>query len=1038
MLFKEIIIPRQANSFLFVLGPCITLIFALLGWAIIPFGEGLAIFDYDLGIFYALAISSVGSYGILISGWAANSKYSFMGAIRSTAQLLSYELVFSSIILILILFSGSFSLTYIIECQEAVWNIFPLLPIALAFFITIVAETNRPPFDLSEAESELVAGLCEMWFTLYRWSWKTLFRANELILYKNNDLTGVVGIISNLYRKLIKYANKLMNPIKGSLCHKMNNNIYLIFTIINFYKYIIISFDNFYIWTSKIMNPAERLAPNIDKKLSKRNNLFLIESWNSIFKNNLLYYSYDIGETIARSIDRKINALEKRGKNKFIFFYLKYTMDEILLENVSVNKVINIYLFFYKCYLIFINYITFKSITNNKLNCTSTTITSVQLSSTHTENKSLNGRLFMELSKIYPHNDKKYRNLSKFLFNPQFLKHIYNKLRKLNLIIENIEDEWFLNTTKELRSGSYIPMPVKKEKINNTYFLINSDKNKVISEGIRVLLEYVYENGNDKFLPYSHGYRKNKNIHTVLKVIKNEWNDIDWIIKFDFKNNFENIHRKIIISLLQKNIQDQRLFDILNKLFNNNVCSINFYKSFDRYMILNKDDLSYFLINVFFHKLDKKIHNIKNDVILGKYPYLLKKNNTLESKVILDNNSNNMSNIRFVRYLSEFILGVKGPKYLAFNIKKDIDLFLKSDLHLEILNNKSSLINIRSDSLFIFNINISTKSNKSLKFLKNYSNIIQQQKKSIKIQKQKGRILENKIYKPNMFSKNDIINKKSNYLNTKMINSNNNINIDIKNGLGIKNKYLIVLIADINKIKKILISTGILDKNSKPIAIRKFITLDTFYIINIYNKIALLILNSFSCCDNLDNIKKIINYHIKWSLLHTLAAKHKSTIRNVMNEIYPNLQVKYNNDVFQYISKDQLKSIKINFSNSNSLFDVNWNNNEIDLYTIIKREDEIKFNKYKYQININKKFYVNKRYFSSYISNRKENPIINKNNYDYDSLFKNIYNIDYLINLYPLLTKNNSNYRKQYWNPNKEQELLEDEFLSWLSGFVDA
>src|SRR5947207_4345396 len=189
------------------------------------------------------------------------------------------------------------------------------------------------------------------------------------------------------------------------------------------------------------MNPAERLAPNIDKKLSKRNNLFLIESWNSIFKNNLLYYSYDIGETIARSIDRKINALEKRGKNKFIFFYLKYTMDEILLENVSVNKVINIYLFFYKCYLIFINYITFKSITNNKLNCTSTTITSVQLSSTHTENKSLNGRLFMELSKIYPHNDKKYRNLSKFLFNPQFLKHIYNKLRKLNLIIENIEDE---------------------------------------------------------------------------------------------------------------------------------------------------------------------------------------------------------------------------------------------------------------------------------------------------------------------------------------------------------------------------------------------------------------------------------------------------------------------------------------------------------------------------------------------------------------------------------------------------------------------
>jgi len=158
LLVKEIIIPRQSNSLLFVIGPCITLIFALLGWAIIPFGEGLAIFDYELGVFFALAVSSIGSYGILVSGWAANSKYAFMGAIRSTAQLLSYELVFSSIILILIIFSGSFSLTYIVECQQAVWNIFPLLPIALMFFIAILAETNRPPFDLPEAESELVAG----------------------------------------------------------------------------------------------------------------------------------------------------------------------------------------------------------------------------------------------------------------------------------------------------------------------------------------------------------------------------------------------------------------------------------------------------------------------------------------------------------------------------------------------------------------------------------------------------------------------------------------------------------------------------------------------------------------------------------------------------------------------------------------------------------------------------------------------------------------------------------------------------------------
>jgi NADH-ubiquinone oxidoreductase chain 1 len=148
LIVKEIIIPRQSNSMLFIIGPSIALIFAILGWAIIPFGEGLAILDYELGVFYALAVSSLGSYGILISGWAANSKYTFIGAIRSTAQLLSYELVFSSIILIIIVFSGSLTMTYIVETQQAVWNIFPLLPIALMFFIAILAETNRTPIKI--------------------------------------------------------------------------------------------------------------------------------------------------------------------------------------------------------------------------------------------------------------------------------------------------------------------------------------------------------------------------------------------------------------------------------------------------------------------------------------------------------------------------------------------------------------------------------------------------------------------------------------------------------------------------------------------------------------------------------------------------------------------------------------------------------------------------------------------------------------------------------------------------------------------------
>jgi NADH-ubiquinone oxidoreductase chain 1 len=158
LLFKEIIIPRQANNKLFIIGPFITLIFSLLGWSIIPYAEGITIFDSELGILVAIAIASLASYGILISGWAANSKYAFIGSIRSTAQLLSYELVLSSIILIIIVFTGSFSFSLLIESQKVIGYVIPLLPIALMFFVSILAETNRAPFDLPEAESELVAG----------------------------------------------------------------------------------------------------------------------------------------------------------------------------------------------------------------------------------------------------------------------------------------------------------------------------------------------------------------------------------------------------------------------------------------------------------------------------------------------------------------------------------------------------------------------------------------------------------------------------------------------------------------------------------------------------------------------------------------------------------------------------------------------------------------------------------------------------------------------------------------------------------------
>jgi NADH-ubiquinone oxidoreductase chain 1 len=158
LIVKETVIPSQSNKILFYLAPVFSLIFSLLGWGIIPFGQGLALSDFSLGILYTVALSSLGVYGILFAGWSANSTYAFLGSLRSTAAMISYELILSSAILIIIILTGSFNFTSIIENQQAIWYIIPLFPVFIFYFISILAETSRTPFDLQEAESELVAG----------------------------------------------------------------------------------------------------------------------------------------------------------------------------------------------------------------------------------------------------------------------------------------------------------------------------------------------------------------------------------------------------------------------------------------------------------------------------------------------------------------------------------------------------------------------------------------------------------------------------------------------------------------------------------------------------------------------------------------------------------------------------------------------------------------------------------------------------------------------------------------------------------------
>tara|TARA_B100001057_G_scaffold7862_1_gene7230 strand:- start:12622 stop:13620 length:999 start_codon:yes stop_codon:yes gene_type:complete len=157
-IFKEIIIPASSNKIIFILAPIITMTLALIAWAVIPFDEDQVLANINVGILYIFAVSSLGVYGIIMGGWASNSKYPFLGAIRSAAQMVSYEVSIGIIIINVLLCVGSLNLSDIVLAQQNTWFIIPLFPMFVIFFISALAETNRPPFDLPEAEAELVAG----------------------------------------------------------------------------------------------------------------------------------------------------------------------------------------------------------------------------------------------------------------------------------------------------------------------------------------------------------------------------------------------------------------------------------------------------------------------------------------------------------------------------------------------------------------------------------------------------------------------------------------------------------------------------------------------------------------------------------------------------------------------------------------------------------------------------------------------------------------------------------------------------------------
>ncbi|MDF1857737.1 MAG: NADH-quinone oxidoreductase subunit NuoH [Candidatus Pelagibacter bacterium] len=223
-IFKEVIIPSSSNKVIFILAPIVTMTLALISWAVIPFSATQVLADINVGILYLFAVSSLGVYGIIMGGWASNSKYPFLGAIRSAAQMVSYEVSIGVIIINVLLCVGSLNLNEIVMAQENLWFVIPLFPMFVIFFISALAETNRPPFDLPEAEAELVAGyqteysgmmyamfwlgeyanillMCAMGSILFLGGW-----LSPIELYPFNLIPGAIWLIIKILLLFILFA----------------------------------------------------------------------------------------------------------------------------------------------------------------------------------------------------------------------------------------------------------------------------------------------------------------------------------------------------------------------------------------------------------------------------------------------------------------------------------------------------------------------------------------------------------------------------------------------------------------------------------------------------------------------------------------------------------------------------------------------------------------------------------------------------------------------------------------------------------------
>nr|YP_009029656.1 NADH dehydrogenase subunit 1 [Magnusiomyces ingens]YP_010180076.1 NADH dehydrogenase subunit 1 [Saprochaete ingens]AHY04910.1 NADH dehydrogenase subunit 1 [Magnusiomyces ingens]QUX32920.1 NADH dehydrogenase subunit 1 [Magnusiomyces ingens]QUX32944.1 NADH dehydrogenase subunit 1 [Saprochaete ingens] len=224
LLMKEMMLPKESNKYMLMMSPLMTLMTALIGWVVMPLGPAMTLGDLENGMLFSLAMGSLGVFGVLLSGWSSNSKYSFMGSIRSTAQLISYELVLTTMYIMCMMFVSTLNMTTYIETQRMMWLFMPLFPLFIMFYMSTMAETNRPPFDLVEAESELVAGFFTeysgspfVFFFLAEYSNLILMCASTTILFLGGYLSfDFINSIILFPFNNIQYSF-IYNFIEGSL-----------------------------------------------------------------------------------------------------------------------------------------------------------------------------------------------------------------------------------------------------------------------------------------------------------------------------------------------------------------------------------------------------------------------------------------------------------------------------------------------------------------------------------------------------------------------------------------------------------------------------------------------------------------------------------------------------------------------------------------------------------------------------------------------------------------------------------------------------